>query len=441
MEELTDKIKSILSVRKVTGDVYITSGREEEVIVNDKKAEKMKSCGFFGMAVRIFKDGKMGFGYSTEPSVSGVEKLVERVLSGVYADGYEDYKLPEKKARGGVKTKDNEYKNFNADKKMKKALDIEKNAAAADKRVKLVRDTTVGSFESKTTLINTSGFEGSFDSTYYYARSTAISSDKNSEEAADGFTGSVKLADVDFNEMAEDTGRRAACLLGGSSVKPGEYTLIIPPRAGVDFMELISGLFLSSNIRKGKSMFRDYKKGDTIGPDFLEIRDNALRDYLAGSCPFDGEGEPAGENVVVKGGKLNTFLYDINDGLYFGSGSTANSDRADFKSLPEAGTSNFYLAGGKKSARETLKNKKGIFINSLMGLHMADPVSGNFSLGINGWVFENGEKGRAVNETLITGNIKNVLKNITDICGDPEFYYGFGAPTIVVDNISVSGKQ
>ncbi len=441
MEKLAEKIKNILSARKITGDVYITSGREEEVIVNDKKAEKIKSCGFFGMSLRVFRDGKMGFGYSTEPSVSAAEELIDRVSSGVYTGGYEDYSLPSGGPESNVKTKDSEGGGFNISEKTKKAFDVEKNAAAADKRVKLVRDTTVGSFESANTLINTSGFEGSFDTTYYYAGATAISSDKKGEEAADGFSGSVKQEGVDFNEMAKDTGGRAARLLGGSSAKPGEYTLIIPPRAGVNFMELISGLFLSSNIRKGKSMFRDYKKGDTIGPSFLEIRDNALYDYLAGSYPFDGEGTPGRENIVVKGGRLNTFLYDINDGLYFGAGSTANSCRDDFKSLPEAGASNFYLVGGKKSAKEVLKNKKGIFINSLMGLHMADPVSGNFSLGINGWVFENGEKGRPINETLITGNIKNVLKNITDVCGDLKFYYGFGAPTIVVDNISVSGKQ
>ena len=49
----------------------------------------------------------------------------------------------------------------------------------------------------------------------------------------------------------------------------------------------------------------------------------------------------------------------------------------------------------------------------MMGLHMTDTVSGNFSLGINGWSFKDGEKRGAVKEVLITGNISDFLRKIS----------------------------
>jgi PmbA protein len=139
---------------------------------------------------------------------------------------------------------------------------------------------------------------------------------------------------------------------------------------------------------------------------------------------------------VVESGKLNTFLYDIINAGYFRTETTGNSSRPDFKGLPDCGPSNFYInPGSGKSEGET-----GILVNSLMGLHMTDTISGNFSLGINGWLVEKGEKKQAVKETLITGNIRDFLMKVDVICGDLKFYGQFGSPTIVVRDISVAGK-
>ncbi len=98
------------------------------------------------------------------------------------------------------------------------------------------------------------------------------------------------------------------------------------------------------------------------------------------------------------------------------------------------------MEAGKHDTGSILKNISGIFVNSMMGLHMTDTVSGNFSLGINGWVFEDGEKKQAVKEVLITGNVKDFLANISAVGNDLKFYFSFGSPTIVVKDITLAGK-
>jgi PmbA protein len=150
----------------------------------------------------------------------------------------------------------------------------------------------------------------------------------------------------------------------------------------------------------------------------------------------DGEGSAGTNKAVVEEGKLNTFLYDIINAEQMKTKSTGNSDRPDFKSLPDCGPSNFYIQAGTGNHC----GENGILINSLMGLHMTDTISGNFSLGINGWLMDKGEKKQAVKETLITGNIRDFLMKIDVICGDLKFYGQFGSPTIVVRDIAVAGK-
>ena len=64
----------------------------------------------------------------------------------------------------------------------------------------------------------------------------------------------------------------------------------------------------------------------------------------------------------------------------------------------------------------------------------------DFSLGMNGWVFKDGEKRGAVKEVLITGTIRDFLKKISAVGDDLKFYFNFGSPTLFVSGITVAGK-
>jgi PmbA protein len=74
-----------------------------------------------------------------------------------------------------------------------------------------------------------------------------------------------------------------------------------------------------------------------------------------------------------------------------------------------------------------------------MGMHTANPVSGDFSLGAAGLLIENGELTHAVKGVAIAGNIKEMLESIDAVGNDLTFFIAKGAPTIRVKAMSVSG--
>jgi PmbA protein len=435
MEDIKEILKAAFLKKKLKGDVYIEENSRTEIQANDGKIEKLSTACSFGAGVRVFKNGKMGFSYFTVKGRAEAEKMLDTACGAALTGGYEGYEMAGQAEAKAIKLADKDFFGISLDEKKEAALRLERSAGSGPK-VRFVRDTTYTDQYSKVYFYNTAGAEAGYEKSFFYFYTSAVAVDGNAQEAVDAGEGGVNFNDVDIESLGMDCSGRAAGLLNGGSIRSGKYKLILPPYVAADFVSLLARMFLGNNINKGKSLLASCKPGDRVGSDILAIRDDALLDFRAGSYPVDGEGTAGSNKAVVENGKLKTFLYDIISAKKIKKMSTGNSSRQDFKTLPECGASNYYIEAGAGKAGKT----SGILVNSLMGLHTADTVSGNFSLGINGWMVEKGEKKQAIKETLITGNIKDMLLQISDVCDDLKFYGNFGSPTIVVEGVQAAGK-
>ena len=440
MEELIKAIKHEMEKRRLKADAYIERGLRTETAANDGAIDRVLKADSFGLSLRVFKDGKMGSCFTTLSSPGGIPSLFDRAAGSAYMQGYGDFEPKKLPAILKLKIADPSFAVITPEKKQERALELESAVKNSSGRIKFVRDTTCVDTRTETTYINSAGADYTFAKTYSYAFTSAVASDGKSDEVADGFSGSVNWSGVDIKKLGEVTGKRAAGLLGGSPVASGRYNIILPPQAAVEFLQVISPMFSGTNLRKGKTLLKDVKKGDALAPEFISVIDDALLDGRPGGYPVDGEGTPGSQNPVILNGVFNTFLYDIASAAHLKACPTGNGVRQTYKSMPETGVSNFYVANGTAARVDFEGIGKAIIVNSLMGLHMTDTVSGNFSLGANGWLFEGGENRRAVKEILLTGNVKDFLSSIVMAGDDLEFFMNFGSPTIAVRDIMVAGK-
>ena len=440
MEKLKQKFLSAIAKHKLEADIYIEENKKIEISANDNTIDKVVEADSFGVGIRVFKDSKMGFGFTTLKDVNMVDKLIDKVVAAIYIEGFAGYKPEPQHKVEDIINSDLNFDKITINQRKKRALDIEAAAISADSRVKYARDTTCVDQKMQIHYLNTSGASYIYGKTYSYAFTTAIASDKGLDEAVDAMEGNTIWDKIESQALGAYAGKSAAALLNGETVKSGTYNLIIPPHVACEFLQVIAPMFSAANLRKGKTLLAGFKQGDHIGPAFLNIMDNALLNNSPGSFPVDGEGVKAQAKHMIKEGKFNSFIYDKLSAAHYNIKSTGNGLRQSYKNIPEAGCSNFYMEAGKQKTQEILKKEKGIYVNSMMGLHMTDTVSGNFSLGINGWLFENGEKKQAVKEVLITGNVKNFLSNISAIGNDFKYYLNFGSPTLVVKDMTLAGK-
>lgn len=75
-----------------------------------------------------------------------------------------------------------------------------------------------------------------------------------------------------------------------------------------------------------------------------------------------------------------------------------------------------------------------------MGLHTADPISGEFSLGASGIIYHKGEVLKSVRGITIAGNFLDILKNAVLVGNDLKFYGNVGSPSVVVEGLTVAGE-
>jgi PmbA protein len=85
--------------------------------------------------------------------------------------------------------------------------------------------------------------------------------------------------------------------------------------------------------------------------------------------------------------------------------------------------------------------EKGLFLTDLMGIHTADPISGDFSVGATGHWVEKGKVAFPVKGVAIAGNMLELLNKVVDVGNDLMFYGPFGSPTLHVSSVNVAGSQ
>jgi PmbA protein len=81
-----------------------------------------------------------------------------------------------------------------------------------------------------------------------------------------------------------------------------------------------------------------------------------------------------------------------------------------------------------------------VLIENIMGLHTADPVSGEFSFGAAGQLIRNGKLAEPVKDMAIAGNLVDLLKSVKACGSDLEFSGHYGSPSLLIANIMVAGK-
>ena len=272
------------------------------------------------------------------------------------------------------------------------------------------------------------GFEGErIDTSFWLSGSVAVQ-DNDGRRPEDGdFSGGRFIRDLgDPEPVGESSARRALARLGATKAPSGVMTMVLDNRAGGRLVGALLSPLSASAIQQRRS-FLEGRAGETVGSPLLQITDDPLMPRGFGSRHFDGEGISARRMPLFEAGVLKNFYVDT----YYG--------RKLQMTPTTGGTSNLDWGLGPKSQAELIAQAgEGVFVTGFLGGN-SNGTTGDYSLGIQGFMIRGGALAEPVAEMNISGNQLDLWKRLVGIGNDPYIYSPLRTPTLVFESVAFAG--
>jgi PmbA protein len=183
--------------------------------------------------------------------------------------------------------------------------------------------------------------------------------------------------------------------------------------------------------------------GEQIFDKGLSLYDDPTIAYRPQSRPADDEGTPSQRTPLIEQGRVASFIYDLQTAALAHQKSTGNSGRAS-GGLPHPTPSAFVITPSSTTFTEMVSDvEEGLVIEHLMGAEQGNILSGDFSGNVLlGYKIERGKIVGRVKDTMVSGNVYELLKNVTAIGSDAKWVGGsVYTPSLYCPKLSVASKE
>ena len=426
-------------------ELYYQSGSDTTIGVFAHEVNEFSSSEGGGICFRCIVDGKMGYA-----STQALNEAEARAVVARAADNAACLETDEQVflCQGGKEYRALESRPYDlpaTEELIACALSTQEKIYAADPMVIDGCQTQVIAESSQIAIYNSKGLDLTYSNKVSGLVVAAVVSD--GREMSDSYEIKLgRLSELDTDALAKKAVADAKRKLGGEPPASGAMPVVFNTDAMCSLLGVFSSIFSSESAQKGLSALAG-KEGEVIAADCVTLVDDPFHPENPAPMNFDGEGCPTATKNVIENGRLVTLLYNMKTAAVAGRETTGNASKAGYDAPVGIRPFTMYLKNGTMTEEELLaKAENGVYITDLGGLHAgANPISGDFSLQSSGFKIENGKKTDYIKSFTVAGNFYELLRNIVamaDNCHLPRAMgsTAFGAPSCLVDGLSVAGK-
>ena len=234
-----------------------------------------------------------------------------------------------------------------------------------------------------------------------------------------------------FDRLRSGCGRtayeRTVPMIEARKLNSGKYNIVLENTVSAKAVSAIISALNGSSLQQRNSFLLD-SLGKRLFPENLLITDNPLIPGRTGSGYFDSEGAATCERDIIRDGVVRTYFLNT----YF----------ANKLGMPRTAEDAYAVCFPRNSGlglEEILRQTgSGVLITGFNGGN-SNPVTGDFSYGIEGWYFENGQRLYPVKEMNLTGNFLSLWAGNILIGNDPIDFMQWQIPTLAFERADISG--
>ena len=386
--------------------------------LEDNKIDKITHGHDEGVGIRLIKDGKTYYGYTTNPTFENLLELAKTLARG---EGHGPVAVGKKYIQGWTEVvidPDSEGLKFRAE-ILKRANDKARSFGDKIKQVLAVlMDKT-----RDILIVNTLGETAEDIQKRVVFFVEVVASDGETLQRGYESLGGRRGFEI-FNEtppelITEKAAKRALLMLEAKPAPAGEFTVVMSSQAGGTMIHEAVGHGLEADlVQQGLSVYAG-KLGEKVASELVTVVDDATLPYHNGSFTVDDEGVPAQRKVLIKDGILVGYMYDRLRAMRDGVESTGNGRRQSYAHIPIVRMTNTFIDKGKDNPEDIIKDtKKGVLVVK-MGGGEVNTVTGDFVFEVmEGYMIENGEVTYPIRGATLIGNGPKALQDVDAVGSD-----------------------
>ncbi|RPI24078.1 MAG: TldD/PmbA family protein [Acidobacteria bacterium] len=411
----------------------LTRTRFVEIGYRERKPETITEATNQSLALQLFVDGRFSGQSTADLRKNALAEFVSGAVAATRLIAKDQYRsLPDPKYYQGqaavdLRLMDTDYSRFSPEERHRLVKALE-NACleAGGQAVISVEAGTRDSF-SEQAAVASNGFQGYREMTDYtlFAEMTAKDEGDRRPAAYDVAVSRYVKSLPDAAVIGRSAAQRTLAMRGGKKLKTETLPIIIENRGVPRVLGGLISAMSGPNVQQKRSFLMD-KKGQKIAGDILTIVDDPLIVGGLSSNLWDNEGMATRKRTFIEAGVLKDFYVD-----WYYSRKMACEPTI-------GGPTNLIIPPGKRSVEDIMKDLgRGILVTDFIGGN-SNSTTGDFSVGIGGFLFENGKPTQTVAEMNIADNHLKFWTKLVEAANDT-WKYGWLTPSLVFKDVVVSG--
>ena len=429
--------------------------------------DKVSHCLDRSISVCLFVDGKFG-SFSTNRLVeSELDDFLKKAIATVRMlaeDPCRDLPDPSRTAKNAVTGKelglyDETYPALTSDERLKMAID----ASIFKKHCGEGLISEEGEYSDSifdSLVLDSNGLRCRHTETSFeYGVEVTVQDADGNRFSGYWWNATPMLKDLKIKGCGETAFKRAMSQIGPVKIESGKYSMVIDSEVASRLVTPVLNALGGYSLQQKNSFMLDSLEKKMF-PEWLNIWDRPVSVGETGSRLFDSEGvataeTPIIENGVVKEYFINTYISKkmgvdptIEDatrpvllpcfapsvaGKVTSTSSVTN--RASVAETTSSVAEPVEATCGKEELMRIVG--EGILVTGFNGGN-SNSATGDFSFGVEGFLFKNGKIAHPVREMLITGNLLTLWNNLLAAGNDARFCKSKLIPTLAFGNVDFS---
>ncbi len=245
-----------------------------------------------------------------------------------------------------------------------------------------------------------------------------------------------KVSETDLETVSWKALERAVNQIGPQKRRGGKYRMVVDSTVSSRLVSPLLSALNAASIQQ-KMSFLEGSEGKKVFAEGMTLMDLARTPGKNGSRLFDTEGVATMDAPIVENGVVKRYFVDTYMSLKMGIPATIEGSSRPCL-MPFIKGVDLKSEEKEVSLKDILKLAgNGILVTGFNGGN-SNPVTGDFSFGVEGFAFSKGRITHPVREMLITGNLVELWNSLLAAGTDARPSSRWQIPTLVFEDVSFS---